>query len=142
MWVEEFTGQSTATPERVFAVLADAQRWSEWNEGVAAIRLHGPFASGTRAEMVFPDGSALPFRLTWVEHAAGYEDVTDLPAEGVVVRVRHLLTPATPGPGTVIRYRCEVDGPGEAAVAAGEGVTADFPDVIAALAARAEGRLG
>lgn len=142
MWVKEFTGQSTASPEHVFAVLADPQRWSEWNEGVAAIRLEGPFASGTRAEMIFPDGSALPFRLTWVERAAGYEDVTDLPADGVVVRVRHLLTPATPGPGTVITYRCEVDGPGEAAAAVGEGVTADFADVLAALATRAEGRVG
>ncbi|HVX42691.1 MAG TPA: SRPBCC family protein [Mycobacteriales bacterium] len=134
MWVREFTGTSTVSPERVFAVLADAERWSEWNAGVARIELAGPFAAGTAAVMHFPDGSALPFHLTWVEPGAGYEDLTPMPG-GAAVRVRHLLAPN--GPGTRITYRCEVEGSDAATI--GEGVTADFPDVIAALAARAAG---
>jgi uncharacterized protein YndB with AHSA1/START domain len=141
VWVKEFTGQSAAPPAQVFAVLADARRWSEWNEGVADIRLHGPFAEGTTAEMVFPDGSALPFRLTWVDGPVGYEDVTDMQEHGVVVRVRHVLSPTTAGGGTVIAYRCEVEGPRDAEAAVGVAVTADFPKVIAALAARAEERM-
>lgn len=138
MWVKEFTGLSEAQPAQVFAVLADAERWSEWNGGVAGIRLHGPFAQGTAAEMVFPDGSVLPFRLTWVEPGAGYEDLTEIPAEGIAVRVRHVVTPTTDGTGTLITYRCEVEGPDGAAAEMGQGVTADFPEVIAALASRAQ----
>ena len=138
MWVKEFTGQSTAAPDRVFEVLADAERWSEWNEGVSAIRLHGPFDAGTTAEMVFPDGSALPFRLTWVEPGAGYEDLTEMPDEGIAVRVRHGLAPGGEGRGTSITYRCEVEGPDDAVAAVGAGVTADFAEVISALAARAD----
>lgn len=135
MWVQEFSGTSTASPERVFAVLADAERWPEWNAGVAGIELSGPFAAGTAAVMRFPDGSVLPFRLTWVEPGAGYEDLTPMPGGTAAVRVRHLLAPD--GPGTRITYRCEVEGPDAAQI--GEGVTADFPEVIAALAARAAG---
>lgn len=136
MWVREFAGTSAASPARVFAVLADAGRWAEWNAGVAAIELHGPFAAGTSAVMVFPGGAALPFRLTWVEPGKGYEDLTEMPDDGVAVRVRHTLEPA--GAGTRITYHCAVEGPDDVAAEAGEGVTADFPEVIAALAARAE----
>lgn len=136
MWVREFTGTSTASPARVFDVLADAGRWAEWNDGVAAIDLHGPFAAGTSAVMVFPGGGSLPFRLTWVEPGKGYEDLTEMPDDGVAVRVRHTLEPS--GAGTRVTYRCQVDGPDSVAAEVGAGVTADFTDVIAALAARAE----
>ena len=142
MWVKEFTGRSDAAPERVFEVLADIERWSDWNEGVSDVRVHGAFVAGTTAEMVFPDGSALPFRLTWVESPAGYEDLTEMPEEGISVRVRHALAPVSDGVGTLITYRCEVDGPEESVAAVGEAVTEDFDAVIAALATRAEARVG
>lgn len=139
MWVTEVSGTSTATAGEVFAVLADVVHWSEWNEGVVASRLEGPFAEGTPGEMVLPDGMALPFRLMWVDRAAGYEDLTELPGEGVTVRVRHTLAAGADG-GTVITYRCEVEGPDEALAPVGDAVSSDFADVIAALARRAERR--
>ena len=142
MWVKEFTGESAAAPGQVFDVLADVAHWAEWNEGVADVRMHGPFAAGTTAEMVFPDGSALPFLFTWVEAPAGYEDLTEMPDEGVAVRVRHALTPSLEGAGTVITYRCEVEGPDEIVAAVGEAVTEDFDAVISALARRAAVRVG
>jgi hypothetical protein len=54
----------------------------------------------------------------------------------VVVRVRHELTPIEGG--VRITYRCVADGPDEVAAEIGAAVSADFPEVIAALAARAE----
>jgi uncharacterized protein YndB with AHSA1/START domain len=136
MFTKDDTGTSTARPEEVFAVLADPARWPEWNAGVTALEMHGPFAAGTTAVMVLPDGEALPFTFTWVEQDKGFEDLTEVPDAGVTVRVRHEL--AATAEGTLITYRCEVDGPDDVAAEVGYAVSADFPDVIAALAARAE----
>ncbi|WP_157635260.1 SRPBCC family protein [Nostocoides japonicum] len=138
MWTTEVTGDSAATPAEVFAVLADPEHWHEWNDGVAGIRMNGPFAAGATAVMVFPDATELPFTLAWVEQDRGFEDVTEVPGAGVTVHVRHELEPTTAG--TRITYRCTVDGPDPTAGDVGAGVSADFGDVIAALAARAEHR--
>jgi uncharacterized protein YndB with AHSA1/START domain len=136
MWSIEVTGQSTASPDKVFAVLAAPEQWSEWNAGVMRIEMHGPFAAGTSAVMVLPDSTALPFTFAWVEPNKGFEDVTEVPDAGVVVRVRHELSPS--GAGTRITYRCEVDGPDDVAAEVGSVVSGDFDAVIAGLAARAE----
>lgn len=138
MWTTEIAGHSTATPAEVFAVLADPVHWHEWNDGVAGIRMNGPFSAGTTAVMVFPDATELPFAFAWVEQDRGFEDVTEVPEAGVTVHVRHELEPTATG--TRITYRCTVDGPDPVAGDVGSGVSADFADVIAALAARAENR--
>jgi uncharacterized protein YndB with AHSA1/START domain len=136
MWVREYTGTSAAPPETVFRVLAQAERWPEWNDGVGRLEMHGPFAAGTSAVMVLPDDTALAFTFTWVEPNAGFEDLTEVPGAGVTVRVRHELAPS--GDGTLITYRCQVDGPDDVAAQVGSAVSGDFPEVIAALASRAE----
>lgn len=138
MWSIDVIGRSSASPARVYELLSEPDTWSEWNAGVARIVMHGPFASGTTAVMVLPDGTALPFTLAWVEPGRGFEDVTEVPDAGVVVRVRHDLS-AKDG-GTEILYRCEVDGPDDVAAEVGVAVSSDFHEVIAALAARAEAR--
>ena len=136
MWVKEYSGRSSADPDSIFRVLADARAWSEWNPGVARIEIDGPFLAGTTARMVLPDDTVLPFQLTWVEPGRGFQDETPVPDAGVVVRVRHELTPIYGG--TRIVYRCVVDGPSPVDAEVGAAVSADFPEVIAALAARAE----
>jgi uncharacterized protein YndB with AHSA1/START domain len=135
MWITEFSGESTAPPATVYRLLASPTTWHEWNPGVQRIEMDGPFAAGTSAVMVLPDGTALPFRFTWVEPDVGFEDETPVPDTGVVVRVRHELSAS--GTGTRITYRCEADGPADVAATVGAQVSSDFPDVIAALAAHA-----
>jgi hypothetical protein len=137
MWTKQYSAESSASAERLFAILRETAAWPEWNSGVTRIDMDGPFAAGTTATMVLPDQSALRFRLVWVEPGRGFEDETDLPGAGVRVRVRHLLEPLEDGL-TRITYICTVDGPDEVAAEVGSAVSADFPDVIAALAARAE----
>jgi hypothetical protein len=136
MWVREVAGECAATPEEVFAVMAQPSTWSEWNEGVSDIRMSGPFEAGTTAVMIFPDGSELPFHLAWVEEGRGFEDVTPIPDADVTVRVVHEVEETETG--ALITYRCMVDGPTEVAAEVGAGVSADFGEVIAALGARAE----
>ena len=89
--------------------------------------------------MAFRGGQELPFQITWLEPGAGFTNETPVPGAGVVVRVRHEPA-ATAAGGTEITYRVEVDGPDEVAAEAGTAVSADFPEVIAALAAMAEQR--
>jgi hypothetical protein len=137
MWTVDYRGDSTARLGTVFAVLADPARWPEWNAGVRRIDLDGPFAAGTAATMVLPDGTELPFRLAWVDPDRGFEDVTEVPDAGALVRVAHLLESRDDG-GTHITYRCTVEGPDEVGAEVGPAVSADFPEVIAALCARAE----
>ncbi len=57
----------------------------------------------------------------------------------MVVRVRHTLDPLATG-GTRITYAATLDGPAADTVGpeVGPAITADFPQVMAALAARAE----
>jgi len=137
MWTKEYRAESTASAATLFAILADVASWPEWNAGVRRVKLNGPFAAGTTATMVLPDRTALSFRLMWVEGDRGFEDETEVPDVGVLVRVSHLLE-SLEGGGTRITYRCSVEGPSDVGAEVGPAVSADFPDVIAALAALAE----
>lgn len=137
MWSTTYEGRTSATPDQVYALLADVTSWPSWNEGVASIDIDGPFRAGTTARMNFPDGSQLPFSITWAEPGIGYEDLTDVPDAGVVVRVRHEAQADTEG--TRIAYRCVVEGPDDdACEEVGRRVSSDFNEVIAALGAAAE----
>ncbi len=132
MWSATYQGRTPATPAQVYALLSDVTTWPSWNPGVTGIDMDGPFQAGTTATMNFPDGSSLPFSITWAEPGVGYEDLTPVPDAGVEVRVRH---EAAAGPdGTVITYRCTVEGASDEVCAqVGQGVCEDFDEVIAAL---------
>jgi Polyketide cyclase / dehydrase and lipid transport len=142
MWIYEHRLETAAGADSVFELFRDVRRWPEWNAGVERIDLDGPFATGTSGVMVLPDHTALPFRLAWVGEGRGFEDATEIPGSDVLVRVRHSLEPLATG-GTRITYRATVEGPASNTMGPeiGPAVTADFPDVMAALAARAEAGL-
>ena len=139
MWTYEHSIETAARAETLFDILQDVGRWSEWNAGVERIELDGPFATGTSGVMVIPYLGSLSFRLAWVGEGRGFEDETEIPGAGVIVRVRHSLEPLAAG-GTRITYRATVEGPasGPLGPEIGQAVTADFPAVMAALAGRAE----
>ena len=142
MWTYGHSLETKAPAGAIFEILRDTGRWREWNAGVERIDRDGPFATGTSGVMAIPDQGSLPFRLAWVGEGRGFEDETEVPGAEVVVRVRHSLEPLAAG-GTRITYRATVEGPAADALGPeiGPAVTADFPEVIAALAARAEAGL-
>ena len=142
MWTYQHSLETSAAAGAIFEILRDTGRWREWNAGVERIDLDGPFATGTSGVMAIPDQGSLPFRLAWVGEGRGFEDETEVPGAEVVVRVRHSLEPLAAG-GTRITYRATVEGRAAEALGPeiGPAVTADFPEVIAALAARAEAGL-
>ena len=139
MWTYEHSLETVAKAETIFEIIRDVGRWPEWNQGVERIDLDGPFATGTTGVMVIPDQGSLSFRLAWVGEGRGFEDETEIPGAEAVVRVRHSLEPLAGG-GTRITYRATVEGAAAEVLGPeiGPAVSADFPEVMAALAARAE----
>ena len=139
MWSTEYSGETTATADQIFRLFESVDTWHTWNAGVERMELDGAFAAGTTGTMFVPDQDPLTFRLVWVEESRGFEDETEIPDAGVIVRVRHWLEPLGQG-GTRITYRCVIDSPGGDKLGRniGPAITSDFPDVIAALASHAE----
>jgi Polyketide cyclase / dehydrase and lipid transport len=139
MWTYEHSQDTAAAAETIFSILRDVRSWPEWNAGVERVDLDGPFATGTTGVMLIPDQGSIAFRLAWVGEGRGFEDETEIPGEQVLVRVRHSLEPLPAG-GTRITYRATVEGPAASTLGPtiGPAVTADFPAVMAALAAQAE----
>jgi hypothetical protein len=138
MWTADHSIEIKASPELINAMFADTDRWPEWNAGTEWVELNGPFATGTTARMKIPGEEPLDFRLIDVG-PDGFEDETSIPDAGIVVRVRHSVEAVADGRSRVV-YRATVDGPNAEQIGAeiGRQVTADFPDVLAALRARAE----
>ena len=139
MWTAEYKIEIDAAPAAINDFFADTARWPEWNAGTEWVELDGPFAAGTTARMKIPGEEPLAFRLLSVG-PGGFEDETPIPDAGIVVRVRHTVESLGNGRSRVV-YRATVDGPNAEQLGAevGRQVTADFPAVLAALKARAEG---
>ena len=137
MWTTEYSRVAAADPARVWAVLADLEGWGAWNGGIEHIELTAPLAVGATFRMTPPGEDTLVSTVAELEPGRRLTDVTEL--DGVVVRVAHDLAPTDDG-RTRVTYRVEVAGPSDPEVAEqiGRAVSADFPEVLAGLAAAAE----
>ena len=101
------------------------------------LEIGGPFEVGTTFTMTAPgDDDPVTMQLTEITQGELFTDVMD--AGDFTVRTVHRLEAA--GSGTRITYRTEITGPAAAAVGPelGPVITADFPDVLAALSKVAE----
>jgi uncharacterized protein YndB with AHSA1/START domain len=137
MWTTEYTLTAEASPETLWQLLSDIDGWGAWNDGIETIALDGPLAVGATFRMKPPGEDVLTSTVAELEENRLLTDVTDM--GDLVIRVAHRLAPLAGG-ATSITYRVEVSGP--AADAAGEevgtAISADFPQVMAALAAAAD----
>ncbi len=133
MWTASTSIDTTASPQALWRLFEDVAGWTNWNAGIERIALHGPFASGSTFEMQPPGMDAFTSTLRDVRPNAGFVDETVL--EGTRFLVSHELQ-ALPSGGTRITYSIRVEGPEAATL--GPLVTADFPEVLAALRALAE----
>lgn len=136
MWSTEYTGTADADAEAVWQLLSDVDGWGAWNDGIETITLDGPVAVGATFRMKPPGEDVLTSTIAELDPNRLLTDETEM--GDLVIRVVHRLEPLSSG-RTSITYRVEVTGP--AADAAGEevgtAVSADFPQVIAALAVAA-----
>jgi uncharacterized protein YndB with AHSA1/START domain len=139
MWEYEHSVETTAAPEALWRHWSDMATWPQWNDGIETINVEGPFAVGTVFTMT-PPGQE-PIRMRLVEISPGESFTDEMDAGDFVVRTEHRLEPVTATAGlTRIIYRTEITGEaaGQIGPELGPQITADFPEVLAALAKLAE----
>ncbi|HEY1626754.1 MAG TPA: SRPBCC family protein, partial [Streptosporangiaceae bacterium] len=137
VWEYEYAGETTASPETVWSYFADIASWPTWNAGIEKLEVNGPFEVGSTFTMTPPGEDPVTMKL--VEIVPGEVWTDEMDAGDFIVRTIHRLRPSGTG-GTTIIYRTEFHGPAADQVGPeiGPAITADFPDVVSALAAVAE----
>jgi uncharacterized protein YndB with AHSA1/START domain len=138
MWEYEYGLETTASPEALWHHWSDMATWPQWNAGVETIDVEGPFAVGTAFTMTPPGEEPIRMRLVEVEPGRSFTDEMD--ASDFTVRTEHRLEPAADGLTRIV-YRTQITGEKADHIGPqlGPEITADFPDVLSALAIRAEG---
>ena len=98
-----------AAPERVWEVLADVERWSEWTETVTWVRRldDGPLRSGSRAKINQPKIPETEYVVTELEPGQSFTWVAT--GSGVITTARHTVE-ALPGGGSRVRLAVEQGG--------------------------------
>jgi hypothetical protein len=134
MYTWTHTVTTTATPEQVWPLYADIRRWLEWDSGLEAVTLDGPFAVGSCGTLQVEGQPPLTWELTEVEENALFADVTEIPGVARLTFVHRIE--ARPD-GSAITHEVRIEGP--AAAQLGPMVTSDTPEAMHALAALAAG---
>jgi hypothetical protein len=137
MWRTEHSIETTATPDAIWRLWADVAGWPEWNGDIARIELYGPFAGGSRITMTPIGQDPIELRITETAKPELFVDEADLGE--IVVRTIHHAKQLDKG-RTGITYRMEISGRAADTLGPeiGPQISGDFPQVLAALAARAE----
>lgn len=137
MWEYEYAAETTASREAIWHLWTDVARWGDWNGDIEAVELQGPFAEGSVIAMTPVGQETVRLRLAAVRENELFVDEAEF--GGVAVRTTHRLDQR--GEGRVrVSYRMEITGPtaDELGPELGPAITADFPDTVASLIARAE----
>ena len=139
MWAVEPSVETSAGAQAVWQLWADVERWPEWNAGVDRIELRGPFAVGSTILMTPPGDEPVELRITEADEPDLFVDEAD--GGDFVVRTTHRVEQIG-AERSRVTYRMEITGPASDSVGPeiGPEISGDFPQVLAALAARAETR--
>jgi hypothetical protein len=136
MWTTEHSIETTAAPEAIWGLWAEVSGWPDWNADLERAELSGPFAAPSTITMT-PHGQE-PIELRIAEAVEPELFVDEAHLGDVVVRTIHRIEQLE---GRIrVVYRMEITGP-EAdtlGLQIGPEISADFPQVLAALVERAE----
>jgi len=137
MWTTEHAIETTASADAVWRLWADVPRWAEWNPDIEHIELDGPFATGSTITMTPRGQEPVALRIAEAVEPELFVDEADL--GDVVVRTLHRAE-RLEGGRTHVVYRMEISGPAADTMGPelGPAISNDFPEVLAALVARAE----
>jgi hypothetical protein len=137
MWVAEHSIETTAAAEAIWREWSDVEHWPEWNGDIERIELDGPFAAGSRITMTPIGDEPVELRIAESIEPELFVDEADLGE--IVVRTIHRIVPLDEERARVT-YRMEITGPAADTVGpeVGPEISGDFPQVLAALAERAE----
>ena len=137
MWTYEHTIDTSAAPEAIWRIWADVPNWGTWNPDIAKIEIRGPFAVG--ADITMTTAGQDPVRLRVAELTDGEQFTDEAHLAGVTLRTTHRVDRLGHG-RTRVTYRMDITGPAADDVGPqlGPAITADFPETMAALVARAQ----
>jgi hypothetical protein len=138
MWEYEHSTETSATPEAIWRLWSDVEDWGTWNAGIAKIEMNGPFEAGTQITMTPPGDDPVLLRIS--EAAEDELFVDEARFNGLLLRTTHRIDRIDQNRIRVV-YRMEITGAGadEAGPQIGPGITADWPETMASLAALALG---
>jgi len=137
MWTSEHSIETTAAPEAVWGLWSDVPRWPEWNADLERATLSGPFAARSTITMYQAGQEPIELRIAEVVEPEAFVDEAHLGE--VVVRTIHRLERLDDDRVRVV-YRMEITGPEADTLGPqiGPEISADFPQVLAALVELAE----
>jgi uncharacterized protein YndB with AHSA1/START domain len=137
MWEYEYSVETTASPDALWRYWSDVPGWPKWNAGIETIEFDGPFAVGATFTMT-PPGQE-PIAMTISEVVPGEQFTDEMDGGDFIVRTVHRLERLGTG-RTRVMYRTDITGPAADQIGPqlGPDITADFPEVLAALVKLAE----
>jgi hypothetical protein len=137
MWAAEHSIETTAAPEAIWHQWADVPKWPEWNGDIERVRLHGPFAVGSRIVMTPIEGESIELRIAEAVEPGLFVDEADVGE--IVVRTTHRVD-RVDAERARVTYRMEITGPQADTLGPqiGPEISGDFPETLAALVERAE----
>ncbi|MER6790226.1 SRPBCC family protein [Streptomyces sp. NPDC000658] len=136
MWNYEHSIETSAAPEAIWRLWADVENWGAWNAEIEKIEIDGPFATGAHITMTPPGDDPITLRIAEVTENELFVDEARF--GDLLLRTAHRIDRIDHGRVRVV-YRMEISGAGadEAGAHIGPGITADWPDTMAALVERA-----
>jgi uncharacterized protein YndB with AHSA1/START domain len=137
MWTTEHSIETNATPEAVWRLWSDVATWPEWNADLDRAELSGAFAAGSRITMIQQGQEPIELRIAEATEPHLFVDEADL--GDVVVRTTHRNERIDDARLRIV-YAMEITGPQADTLGPqiGPEISADFPQVLAALAKQAE----
>jgi hypothetical protein len=137
MWTHEHSIETTAAPTAIWGLWADVARWPEWNADLERAELSGPFAAGSTITMIPHGQESIELRIAEAVEPEVFVDEADL--GDVVVRTIHRIERLDANRVRIV-YGMEITGPAadDLGPKIGPEISADFPQVLAALVEMAE----
>jgi hypothetical protein len=136
VWEYEHSVETTSSAPAIWRLWADIGSWRSWNKDIETVELRGPFAEGSTIVMTPAGQEAVRLRLVQVHENELFVDEAEF--GGLIIRTTHRLEQLH-GNRVRVTYRMQISGPAvdEMGPQVGPQITADFPETMAALVARA-----
>jgi hypothetical protein len=134
-WAQEQSIETSAKPEQVWRLWANVTGWPGWNGDIGRSELVGPFAPGSTILMTPIGEEPVELRIAEAVEPELFIDEADMGE--ILIRTIHRVEPID-SDRVRVTYRMEITGPGADTLGpqVGPEISADFPQILAGLAAR------